>query len=181
MHFLNFNTEEQNLTSFLSPIFLLVMNSLAHGCLMKSNNHPQFCLWKSQPMQMHPSFWLQLATKSSISRRSTFQAMASGYHAKDAWGVQDAPPKPWWITGNHRWNFYFSLCHVVKSSSTLKCTVLANCFCQRLNTFYSCTTKTSLCSSAKKCLGILLGFLYISLDVVRAVFSCIKDSYRIYH
>lgn len=134
---------------------------------MKSNNHPQFHHWKSQPMQLHPFFWLRLATKSSVSGRSTFPATALGYHAKDASGVQDVPPEPCWITGNCRWNFCFSLCHIVKSSSTLKCTVLANCFCQRLNTFYSHTTKTSLCNSAKNvqefCLAsfISLWMLYV--------------------
>lgn len=67
-----------------------------------------------------------------------------------------------------------SLCHVIKPSSTLKRTVLANYFCQRLNTFYSQYHKDFSVQQCQKCLGILLGFIYISLDVVRIIFLYVK-------
>lgn len=80
----------------------------------------------------------------------------SGSNAKDTSEVPDAQPNPWRISGigdylGLQWVecHIFSLCHIAVSLSTLKCMVLANCFCQRLNTFYSQHTKASLCNSAR--------------------------------
>lgn len=76
---------------------------------------------------------------------------------------------------------FLPLPHCKAIQSTLNCTVLASCFCQKLNTFYSQHHKDSSVQQCQKCLGILLGFVYISLDVVRTIFSYIKDFHRIYH
>lgn len=76
---------------------------------------------------------------------------------------------------------FLPLPHHKAIQSTLNCTVLANCLCQELNTFYSQHHKDSSVQQCQKCLGILLGFVYISLDVMHTIFSYIKDFHRIYH
>lgn len=106
--------------------------------------------------------------------------MASGSNAKGASGVPGAAPGE--NLGLQWVEFQFlPLPHHKAIQSTLNCTVLANCLCQELNTFYSQHHKDSSVQQCQKCLGILLGFVYISLDVVHTIFSYIKDFHRIYH